>query len=82
VETELDEIVTAKWEQGWLRLNVTRAFKKWINHPTENFGLAISTKNAATGTVHDCNIMKLSKNLAQYWENNIFWKVPSQFALT
>ncbi|CAL8144075.1 unnamed protein product [Orchesella dallaii] len=48
-ETELDEIMTAKWEQGWLRLNVTQAFRHWIKRPSHNFGLVISTKSADSG---------------------------------
>ncbi|XP_021948189.1 bone morphogenetic protein 7 [Folsomia candida] len=48
--TELDEIMTAKWEQGWLRFNVTSAFRKWIHRPSDNLGLVISTKNFLEGT--------------------------------
>lgn len=48
-ETELDEIMTAKWEQGWLRLNVTTAFRRWIKRPRNNYGLVISTKSADSG---------------------------------
>lgn len=48
-ETELDEIMTAKWEQGWLRLNVSQAFRHWIKRPSHNFGLVISTKSADSG---------------------------------
>jgi len=47
--TELDEIMTAKWEQGWLRFNVTLAFRRWINRPRDNLGLVITTKSADSG---------------------------------
>jgi bone morphogenetic protein 7 len=48
-EIELDEIVTAKWEQGWIRLNVTAAFRKWTTSQTLNYGLVLSTKRADNG---------------------------------
>ena len=46
---ELDEIVAAKWEQGWLRLNVSQAFKQWIREPDSNFGLVLDVKYVETG---------------------------------
>ncbi|CAG7826131.1 unnamed protein product [Allacma fusca] len=58
---ELDEIVVAKWEQGWLRLNVTSAFREWILRPESNLGLVISTKCAETGEEIELEATGLTK---------------------
>jgi len=46
---EVDEVVAAAWEEGWLRLNVTESFRDWIRDPGTNYGLVLSTKRADTG---------------------------------
>jgi hypothetical protein len=60
---ELDEIVSAKWEQGWLRLNVTAAFRNWIADPASNYGLLLSTKRVDTG-MENGELVEISINIS------------------